>query len=276
MQAFGESRKDAKMNGTDKDKIFSFQTYNVYKKHIGYFLHWIKSEHPECTTLKAAKKYVNEWLQSRIDYVDKKGNSLSAWTIHTEAAAVSKLFQIDKADIGRIQLPVRHRADIKRSRLEVARDRGFSITNNQEMIHLCEASGIRKGVLCKLEGRDLWSRDQMEYEKSRLEAKGDLTEKEKAHLGCIKQALKMFPDKEVFDFFLHMRKDKGGKYRFSPLVGPNKEKIIERFAKTGEHEKVFRSIPSRIDVHHYRAEYAKTLYKIIEQPIDELKSKGLR
>lgn len=27
MQAFGESRKEAKANGTDKDKIFSFSTY---------------------------------------------------------------------------------------------------------------------------------------------------------------------------------------------------------------------------------------------------------
>lgn len=273
MQAFGESRKDAKKDGTDKMKIFSFQSYSVYKKHIGYFLHWIKMEHPECSTLKSAKKYVNEWLQSRIDYVDKKGNPLSPWTIHTEAAALSKLFQLDKADIGRIQLPVRHRADIKRSRIDVTRDKGFSKTNNADLIAFCEATGVRKNVLQKCEGRDLWPRHRMEYERDRLEAMDMLSDKERAHLKCIREALGFFPKE---DLFLHHRKDKGGKYRFAPIIGPGKVKVIERFEKTGEREKVFRSIPSRLDVHHYRGEYAKKLYKMMARPVDELKSQGLR
>ena len=63
MQAFGESKKEAVANGTDKEKIFSFNTYKSYWKHTKYFIEYIKSEHPECTTLKSAKKYVNEWLQ---------------------------------------------------------------------------------------------------------------------------------------------------------------------------------------------------------------------
>ena len=71
MQAFGESRRAAKVEGTDRDKIFSFNTYKSYWKHTKYFIKYIKEHHPECTTLKAAKKYVNEWLQSRVDQVDK-------------------------------------------------------------------------------------------------------------------------------------------------------------------------------------------------------------
>ena len=67
MQAFGESKKEAVANGTEKDKIFAFNTYKSYWKHTKYFIKYIKEKHPECTTLKKAKKYANEWLQTRVD-----------------------------------------------------------------------------------------------------------------------------------------------------------------------------------------------------------------
>ena len=82
MQAFGESKKEAVKNGTDGQKIFSFNTYQSYWKHTKYFLSYIKEKHPECTTLKSAKKYVNEWLQARAD------QGLSAWTVQLEAKAL--------------------------------------------------------------------------------------------------------------------------------------------------------------------------------------------
>lgn len=56
MQHFGESKKAAVEDGTEKDKIFSYNTYSTYWKHAKYFVKWIQTEHPECTTLKSAKK----------------------------------------------------------------------------------------------------------------------------------------------------------------------------------------------------------------------------
>lgn len=47
MQAFGESKKEAVKNGTDGQKIFSFNTYQSYWKHTKYFLAYIKQKHPE-------------------------------------------------------------------------------------------------------------------------------------------------------------------------------------------------------------------------------------
>lgn len=82
MQVFGESKKEAVANGTEKEKIFSFNTYKSYWKHTKYFIKYIKENHPECTTLKSAKKYVNEWLQARVD------QGLSAWTVQLEAKAM--------------------------------------------------------------------------------------------------------------------------------------------------------------------------------------------
>ena len=92
MQAFGESKREAVANGTDREKIFSVNTYKTYWKHTKYFLAYIKEHHPECTTLKSAKKYVNEWLQHRVD------QGLSAWTIQAEAKAMELLSRVGLAD----------------------------------------------------------------------------------------------------------------------------------------------------------------------------------
>ena len=46
MLAFGESKKEAVAEGTEKDKIFSVNTYKSYWKHIKYFLRYIKQKHP--------------------------------------------------------------------------------------------------------------------------------------------------------------------------------------------------------------------------------------
>ena len=63
MLSFGESKKKAVEEETDKKKIFSFNTYKTYWKHTKYFIKWVQQTHPECTTLKSARKYVNEWLE---------------------------------------------------------------------------------------------------------------------------------------------------------------------------------------------------------------------
>ena len=90
MLSFGESKREAIAAGTEQGKIFSFSTYQAYWKHTKYFLSYIKQEHPECTTLKSAKKYVNEWLQTRVD------QGLSAWTVQLEAKAMGKLYGISQ------------------------------------------------------------------------------------------------------------------------------------------------------------------------------------
>ena len=149
MLAFGESKKEAVAEGTEKDKIFSVNTYKSYWKHIQYFLRYIKQKHPECTTLKGAKKYVNEWLQSRAD------EELSAWTVQLEAKALGKLYGIEPDDEDYFKPPKRNREDIKRSRSDCVRDEHFSKTNNDELIKFCRGTGLRRRELGELRGKDL-------------------------------------------------------------------------------------------------------------------------
>ena len=267
MQAFGQSKKEAVEDGTEKNKIFAYNTYETYWKHIKYFIKWVREKYPDCTTLKAARRHVNEWLQSRVDQIDEKGQHLSAWTIQTEEAALNKLYQIDKSDPDRFQPPKRNRSDIKRSRVTTVRDSHFSVTNNDELIRFCKGTGCRRGILKKLEGRDLWTRKSMEDRVSSLEERKDLTDKEVKHLITLKDALAVFPD---HDYFIHHRKDKNGRYRFAPIIGSDKDKIIARMRNTGLTDKVWQHVHSSADIHGYRSEYATAMYKQYARKIEDI------
>lgn len=261
MQAFGESKKEAVANGTEKEKIFSFNTYKSYWKHTKYFIKYIKENHPECTTLKSAKKYVNEWLQARMD------QGLSAWTVQLEAKAMGKLYGISPDDENYFKPPKRNREDIKRSRGDRVRDKHFSKTNNDELIKFCKGTGLRRAELGELRGKDLVTREQIEAEISQLEGRPaeELTPADT-------KRLEMLQDTRLFegDYFTHVRNGKGGRERMSPIIGPNTEQIVERIKSTPAEEKVWQHIHQSADIHGYRAEYATIIYKAKARAIEEI------
>ena len=261
MQAFGESKKEAMANGTAQDKIFSFNTYQTYWKHIKYFLKYVKELHPESTTLKSAKKYVNEWLQIRAD------QGLSAWTIQTEAKALGKLYGIQPDDPDYFQPPKRNRAEIKRSRGDRVRDLHFSKTNNDELIKFCQGTGLRRSELEALRGSDLMTRAQIEQEIARIEALPEGAEKnqEEKHLGVLR-------DTRMFDceYFIHVRNGKGGRERISPIVGKYAGQILERMKNTAGEEKVWQHVNANADIHAYRGDYATAIYKAHARAIEDI------
>lgn len=261
MQAFGESKKEAVANGTEKEKIFSFNTYKSYWKHTKYFIKYIKENHPDCTTLKSAKKYVNEWLQARVD------QGLSAWTVQLEAKAMGKLYGISPDDENYFKPPKRNREDIKRSRGDRVRDKHFSKTNNDELIKFCKGTGLRRAELGELRGKDLVTREEIEAKISQLESR-PATELTPADT----KRLEMLQDTRLFegDYFTHVRNGKGGRERMSPIIGPNTEQIVERFKSTPAEEKVWQHIHQSADIHGYRAEYATIIYKAKARAIEEI------
>ena len=218
MHAFGESKRAAVADGTEKDKIFSYNTYKSYWKHTKYFIKYIKEKHPECTTLKSARKYVNEWLQSRAD------QGLSAWTVQLEAKALGKLYGIQPDDENYFKPPKRNRGDIKRSRGDRVRDRHFSKTNNDELIKFCRGTGLRRSELGELRGKDLVTRRQIEKEITRLEAIP-----EDRRTPADEKRLTMHLDTRLFqgEYFTFVRNGKGGRARLSPIIGKNMEQIVE-------------------------------------------------
>lgn len=264
MQAFNESKKDAIAQGTERDKIFSYNTFKTYWKHIQYFIKYIEKNHPEITSLKKARKYVPEWLQSRVEQVDKNGKHLSAWTIQTEAKALSKLYGIQPDDEDYFTPPRRNRKDITRSRVDRVRDKHFSKTNNDELIKFCRGTGLRRSELEKLQGKDLVTKEQIESAIAIYEAKKNPTERDISMLETLK-------DTRLFDaeFFLYI-KGKGGRERVSPIVGKNQEQIIERIKNTQPNEKVWKYVSSNADIHGYRSEYATQIYKLYAREIESI------
>lgn len=263
----GQSKKAAKLDGSIKYKIFSYQTYRTYWQHIKYFLGWIHKVHPECTTLKSSRKYVNEWLQLRADYIQNNGKHYSAWTIQTEAAALTKLYGIDPADPNRFVPPQRNRNDIMRSRGKPFRDIHFNEQNNSELVAFCRGTGCRRNVLQKLEGKDLWTRGEMETELTSLKKRSNPTDAENNYRKILGEALRIFPDQ---DLFIHHRKDKGGKFRFAPVIGPDRQAIVNRFKEIKPDEKVWGYVSSNADIHSYRADYATRVYRMYARDLKEI------
>lgn len=269
MQAFGESKKEALQNGTTATKIFSFSTYSTYWKHIKYFIRWVKQHDPTCTTLKKAKKYVPVWLQIRSSQIDANGNFLSAWTIHTEAAALNKLYGIRPDDPDRFQSPKRYRQDIKRSRITVKRDSHFSITNNDAFIKFCQGTGLRRMGIQSLHGKDLFSRKYIDKELSCIESLSP-SEQSSEQL----KWLNLYKDAQLFtnptpQYFIYT-KEKGGRERLAPIIGSNTTQIVNRIKETPPNEKVWLHVPQNADIHSYRSDYANTLYKIYARPINTI------
>ena len=261
MQAFGESKREAMANGTEKDKIFSVNTYKGYWKHTKYFIKYIKEQHPECTTLKSARKYVNEWLQARTD------QGLSAWTIQLEAKAMGKLYGISPDDDNYFKPPKRNRENIKRSRGVRVRDRHFSKTNNDELIRFCKGTGLRRRELGELRGKDLVTREQIDAEISQLESRPSMQ-----LTPADAKRLEMLRDTRLFteEYFTHVRNGKGGRERLSPIVGPDAAQIVERMRATPAEEKVWQHVHQSADIHGYRAEYATAIYKAHARAIEDI------
>lgn len=157
---------------------------------------------------------------------------LSAFTIKTEAAALGKLYACPIGDFG-VDFPVRHREDITRSRYPAERDHGFSLTKNAEIIEFVRSTGLRRSELENLKG------GQLNFDHN-------------------------------LDMYLTV-KGKGGKVRKVPVIG-NNQLVLRKMMETKQGCKVWNKVPSCMDVHSYRGEYAKAIYNANARddiPVDE-------
>lgn len=261
MQAFGDSRREDKRRGEDRGKIYSFSTYQTYRRAAMRFAKYIEQTHPECTTMKKSKRYVSDWLCAR------REEGVSNWTLAMETSALCKLYGILPDDPERFRPPTRRREDIKRSRGDAKRDAHFSIKNNDELIKFVCATGTRRGVLEKLRGDQLWSRERMEVQAARLGEKDKLADGEAHQLTLLRQALSDFPE---FAYFIYHSRDKGGKSRFAPVRPEFQEVVVRRMEEAGPTGLVFQRVHDGADIHHYRGVYARNLYRRFARKIEDI------
>ena len=261
---FGESKKVAKLDGTMKYKIFSINTFKVYKREIEKFCMYIQENHPKCTTLDVAKKYVNEWLEYR------ESEGLSAWTIQLEAKALGKLYCIRPEDDDYYKPPVRRRVDIKRSRYPTKRDQLFNEEKNEMLIMYCKSSGQRRSEVEKAKPEDLITKKQIEDEIKYLSS-------QKPSIETINR-LKILKDTRCFDeeYYLYT-KGKGGRERFAPIVGEYTEEVVKFINDLkGVRKHIWISVSEYADIHSYRSDYANTIYKKYARNINDIPKDKVR
>lgn len=234
--AFGESRfhdkRLDKINNTQttKNKIYSFNTLKTYIKQCSYFVKFVKQRHPKCKTLSDCRPYADEFLQYNID------RNLSAYTIKTQVAALSKLYS-ESADRF-IKTPKRSQRNIKRSRFDALRDKHFNPQNHPELIAVSESTGLRRNELSKILGTDLFYKNGL--------------------------------------YYLNVNKGtKGGKPRIVELYHPNSDvlNLAIKTIKNSNNQKVFQTICSSYDVHNARSVYARNLYNKYKSEIHVLSRK---
>lgn len=258
----GHSKHKDREAGLDRDRIYSFSTYKTYKRWGAYFTAYIVKHHPEVTSLKKARKHVGEYLQSLVDI------ERSAWTVQTAAKALGKIFGINKDDKDYFEPPVRRREDIKRSRLRVENDKHFSESKNEELVNFCRATGLRREGMTRIRGKDLWTRETIENEIKRI-SKIDpdkRTDSDKIMLRVCEDTLYFTHNEKYFIFV----REKGGRARFAPVIGPDADFVAERFLNRKPDEKIWQHISKHADIHGYRAEYATLLYREYARPIEKI------
>ena len=156
----------------------------------------------------------------------------SAYTLKTRAAAMAKILQCSSTDFG-FKFPVRKSEDIKRSRNTVKSDSRLDEKKHENIITVAKGTGMRRVELQRLSPSQLEIKDGQAY---------------------------------IVD--VH---GKGALIRTIPVLKAYQNNVI-KIIQNCETGKVFKQkIPTYIDVHSYRGEYAKAMY---DQILADKKEKG--
>ena len=153
--AIGQSKYLDKMmldGHADKNKIYSWSTYNNYLKHALAFANWCHNTYG-CNSLKQCRKHTQEYIDSR--------SHLSPWTLKLDVASLAKVYHEDGRDIA--VTPARERQKIKRSRHDVAYDRHINRSHWEELYAFAESTGLRRMELQCLRGNHIIEHDSKFY-----------------------------------------------------------------------------------------------------------------
>lgn len=124
-----EQRQQSKAEGVDltKGKIYSYGTMRTYRNEVKRYGDWLENRGMHKCSMDEAASHIQEYLNHQTD------RGLSAWSVHTTAAALSKTFQTDMRDYS---IPRRQLCDITRSRGVRAHDEA----NNRRAGDVLEAN----------------------------------------------------------------------------------------------------------------------------------------
>lgn len=152
---FGNKRSSDKTNADTRNKIYSKNTFETYKRQFRYFADWLAEAHKEAYTLADARQYVDEYLLHLVEL------ERSAYSITTAKAALAKVFQTEATQF--IDTPPRERANIKRSRGVAVRDSNISNKTETKLALFSSAVGLRRKEMMSIERKDLFFKNGKAY-----------------------------------------------------------------------------------------------------------------
>lgn len=231
----GVKKHDDKAAGLDKDRIYSYSTVRTYTRHACYFAAWAK-EYPQA---KADLGHKPRTLAECRPYADawlteRIAAGLSPWTLKLEVAALAKLYGETAQDFR--STPARGRDAITRSRHDVATDRHFCVDRHRDIVDFGRSTGLRRRELSMVRGDALVYRDGRPY--------------------------------------LHVTEGtKGGRERYAPIIGdPDRVARVVDMCRRAGHDRVWGKVPSGMDEHSYRAEYAAAIYNAHARDLETCKA----
>lgn len=144
--AYGESKhidkiEQEKIFGESTYKIYSFSTYDTYRKVGNEYSKWLASKGIKYDSLANTERYATEYIEKRLD----EGKSI--YTLKMERSALGMIYghSIDAP------LPIRHNEDVKRSRYETNNDKHISRSGKyKDVFTLVTATGCRRCDVEKL------------------------------------------------------------------------------------------------------------------------------
>lgn len=152
---FGNKRSADKTNADTRNKIYSKNTFETYKRQFRYFADWLSEAHKEAYTIADARQYVDEYLLHLVEL------ERSAYSITTAKAALAKVFQTEATQF--IDTPARERANIKRSRGSAVRDSNISNKTETKLALFSSAVGLRRKEMMSIESKDLFFKNGKAY-----------------------------------------------------------------------------------------------------------------
>lgn len=231
--AIGSSKQAAKIDGTYRNHIYSWGTYRTYLQQCCQFVKWCKQQARQDDSrqpraLEDCRQYVVRYMEHL------QQQEYSAYTQKLVLSALCKLYGEYPVEGRPFGLPegqqTRHRADIKRSRENVERDRHFSEDRNADIVIFCKCTGLRRAELAQIRGIDLDGMLLYVY-------KG--TKGGRARIVPI-------------------------------VGSPEELETVRRLAAAAGNSKIFPNVSSAMDVHHYRAIYCQRVYDSYARPVDQI------
>lgn len=255
--------------------IFSSKTDNCQSELCGYVF---KIEYTE---QKKRRCYLRLYNVIKSIHILRDRNGLNFPTDGINISTVGPLEQLKKIreEHLKIQLTLSLHATNQRTRdIIIPHMKGYDINKIVESVLSYSERHNRKVTIAYLliPGLNDKATDVRQLTKTEIEAEITKLESipEDKRTAADEKQLGILKDTRYFEeeYYVHIRKGigKGGRERYSPIIGEHQKQIADRIIKTPEEKKVWEHIHGAADIHGYRAEYATAVYKAHARDIKDI------